>query len=45
MGRFAAEIVEVFTSAYADVARHFAVGDAFHLQMVQAGEVGDLLEG
>jgi hypothetical protein len=29
----------------ADVARHFAVGDPFDLQMVQAAEIGDLFEG
>jgi hypothetical protein len=29
----------------ADIARHLAVGDAAHLQRVQAAEVGDLLEG
>jgi len=29
----------------ADVARHFAVGDALHLQRVQPAEVSDLVEG
>jgi hypothetical protein len=42
---FAAELAVGDRVGAADVARHFAVGDAAHFQRVQAAEIGDLLEG